>query len=112
MTVRCAECSERRPGEGGHTTEFYSVRYVLACNRGHLGDLDWAGEVHRSFGPGCRGDVFEWAVSDNNDDVEIRCAGYWGADGRFIKSSCGARTSYVELKTRSSKGQLRCVVLT
>ena len=107
-TVRCAECLRRRRGEGGHTTEFYSVRYVLACNMGHLGDLDWAGEVHRSFGPGCRGDVFEWAVSDNNDDVEIRCAGYWGADGRFIKSSCGARTSYVELKTRSNKGQLRC----
>ena len=106
--VRCPGCWHLRPEGEGRTTEFHSVRYVLACGMGHMGDLDWAGEVHRSSGQDCGGDVFEWIPSDGNEDVEIRCAGRWGADGSFIPSVCGAKTSYAELKDRSRRGRLEC----
>ena len=106
--VRCPECKRLLPSGDGYTTEFYSVRYVLACNNGHLGDLDWKFEVHGSSNSSCKGDVFEWDTASNNDNVEISCVGHWGINNNFVKSSCKSKTDYFTLKTRSKRGQLRC----
>ena len=106
LVVKCPEC-ERISGNK-NSTEFYSVRYVVACKNGHLGDLNWKFEVHKSErSQSCRGDVFEWIISDTNDNVDIICLGHWEQDS-FVSSTCNARTNYLELKHRSNNGKIDC----
>ena len=107
LSVKCPECARLSGNE--YSTEFYSVRYVLACKNGHLGDLNWEFEVHRSTGSHCSGKVFEWITSDNNDNVEIACLGHWDQNtNSFILSNCHAYTTYFDLKIKSMNGQIDC----
>ena len=90
--VFCPECEKvsGNPKSG----KFYSVRFLVACKKGHLGDLNWRLEVHQ--GKKCNGNVFEWRVSGSSDNVEIMC------------KKCGKSTNLIELTARSNNGQIQC----
>ena len=106
LVVKCPEC-QRVAGIQG-SINFYGVRFVMACKKGHLGDVDWVYEVHRgNDGSRCEGDVFEWKVLGGNDDARISCMGHWKGD-RFVRSRCGKSVSYIGLKARSKEGEMRC----
>jgi len=105
QVVKCPECKRR--SATGESRQFYTVRYMLACKRGHLGDVDWEYEVHRESATECRGDVFEWRKDVGNDNVRISCRGHWKGDD-FIRSSCNGSVTYKDLKIRSETGQMGC----
>lgn len=90
--VLCPEC--KRTSGSPRSDKFYSIRFLAACKKGHLGDLNWPLEVHQ--GKKCNGDVFEWRVFGSNDDVDIIC------------TKCGKSTSHIELMSRSNNGQIPC----
>ena len=104
LVVKCPEC--QRALGSSDSTKFYSVRYMMACREGHLGDVDWRYEVHRGKAK-CEGNVFEWKVSGGNDNVIISCMGHWNGD-TFVHSKCGGTVSYIQLRTRSMNGEMRC----
>ena len=108
LVAKCPEC-QRVSGE--YSSNFYGVRYVMACKKGHLGDVDWRREVHRNVGREtgnpCEGNVFGWKATGANDDVTISCMGHWKGD-KFIDSQCGGTVTHIELKTRSKKGAMKC----
>jgi len=109
IVVRCPECQRLSADGDERSTEFYSARYVMACKRGHLGDVEWPFEVHRSGSVSCRGQVFEWIASGSNDNIEIVCLGHWDGDtNNFQPSNCNLSTTYLELKGRSKNGQMDC----
>lgn len=109
IVVRCPECQRHSPDGNEKSTEFFSARYVIACKQGHLGDVNWPFEIHRSGTASCVGKVFEWITSGSNDDIEIVCLGWWDGDtNNFIRSSCHSSTTYLELKGRSKNGQIDC----
>ena len=93
VIFECPEC-ERASG-AKESTKFYGVRYVMACKRGHLGDVDWRREVHRNGKP-CKGNVFELRASGGNDNVEISCM------------ECGGAVTHKQLKALSKSGQMAC----
>ena len=104
LTVRCPEC-ERSSG-APESTKFYGVRYVVACNKGHLGDIDWKYVVHGETSK-CPGNVFEWRVPGGDDNAEIACMGHWNRN-EFVESECGGTVTYKELKGRSNSGRIPC----
>ena len=104
LVVRCPEC--KRVLGNPNSTKFYSVRYALACKKGHLGAVDWTYEVHRNT-TRCRGNVFEWRVSGGSDNVIISCRGYWEGD-KFVPSKCKGQVNHIQLKARSKDGLMSC----
>lgn len=108
IVVRCPECQRLSDVNDERSTEFFNARYVIACRHGHMDDVNWPFEVHRS-GARCEGKVFEWITSGNNDNAEIVCLGRWAPDSnRFISSDCHSSVAYLELKGRSKNGQMNC----
>lgn len=104
--IKCPEC--KRLTRDPYSTKFYGVRYFVACRTGHLGDIDWRGEVHhQKKAAHCKGDVFEWKISGSSDDIEIICKGHWN-DDVFVPSKCKSSVTYIELKGRSQSGQMNC----
>lgn len=66
-TTRCPEC--RRNKEAQHE----AIRFVRACPRGHLDDVDWKGIVHRNY-KNCDGGLFDWVESGSTlKDIILRC---------------------------------------
>ena len=107
QVVKCPECHNLPNGK--FSTDFYSSRYVLACKKGHLEDVDWKFEIHRSKGSDCKGDTFEWIASGSNDNARIVCLGHWNErTNSFVRSNCQSFTTFIELKTRSKNGQMNC----
>ena len=106
LVVKCPECQRVSASDDPNSTNFYTVRYVLACKKGHLGDIDWRYEVHRDTAK-CKGNVFEWKVSGGNDNVMISCMGHWKGD-KFVPSECGGVVSHIQLKYRSKNGMMSC----
>ena len=96
----CPECRrERRKPE---QRKWDAVRFVMACRKGHLDDVNWHYAVHIGSGGDCkRGDLphyYEWIAHGRSlRDIEIRCPqcgakvdiGYlynkkdWKCTGRF-----------------------------
>ena len=107
LVVRCPECQRLSLDNDEFSVEFYNSRYVISCKEGHLDDVNWKYEIHKSDNSNCLGDVFEWITSDSNDNAEIVCFGHWDKNSNnFVRSSCKASTSYIALKTRSKEGQI------
>ena len=52
------------------------VRFVRACPRGHVGDIDWHAFVHGTTEKGCKRELFieERGTSGDLDSIWIRCA--------------------------------------
>ncbi len=66
--TNCPECRAKL-GDFQHET----IRFVRACPRGHLDDVDWRGTVHR--GRRCTGETFDWVEETGSDlrSVQVRC---------------------------------------
>ena len=62
------------------------VRFVGACAKGHLEDIDWRGLVHRAGDRSCRKPMFwvERGVSSDPSDISVQC-------------TCGARVTMADL---------------
>ncbi len=104
--IRCPNCSSNANLSKRHKNRGSSVRFVRACNNGHLDDIDWKYEVHRGHFE-CLGDVFEWDESDSDNNFTVRCYGYY-ENGSFQRTNCDKSVSYFELRSKSDNGTLQC----
>ena len=86
--LACPKCREenRRPDTG------VGVRFIRACQRGHMDDIDWHGEVH--LGAECGGEAFTWNEMDY--DFEVRCL------------NCPRSTTFKRIKSRENAGAIAC----
>lgn len=83
----------------GKAAQDQAIRFVRACPRGHLDDVDWKGIIHRGK-KACDGVVFDWIERGSTlRDITIRCRkcgaqatlqdiynGTWICSGRFPES--------------------------
>lgn len=78
--------------EGGTKLPASPIRFVCACPRGHISDIDWGYFVHAGNDP-CRRQlsIHEHGASTDISAIEIRC-------------ECGARRSMIEATTPKSLG--------
>ena len=106
-SIKCPECKRQSKIGDSSSTDFFGVRYMLACKVGHLGDIDWKNEVHK-FNRNCKGNVFEWRRHETDDGFDLSCMGHWDDRDSFIQSDCNAKTTYFELKHRSNDGEMQC----
>ncbi|WP_413990548.1 DrmB family protein [Labrys okinawensis] len=62
------------------------IRFVGACAKGHLEDIDWRGLVHRGGDRSCRKPMFwvERGVSSDPSDISVQC-------------NCGSRVTMADL---------------
>ena len=106
-TTRCPDCTLGR-GEA----QDQAIRFVRACPRGHLDDVDWRRIIHRNQ-RGCNGALFTWEERGSTlDDITIICRecgaratlrviyyGTYTCSGRFpesgIHESCDERASVI-----------------
>ena len=68
------------------------VRFVMACRRGHMDDVDWHNEVH--LGSKCNGSAFSWNEMDY--DFEVKCL------------DCSRRTTFKQIKSREGAEAIIC----
>lgn len=61
--------------DNGKRFDVNPVRFVGACSRGHLQDIDWRALVHRNGDRNCRKPMFwvERGVSSDPSDISVRC---------------------------------------
>ncbi len=62
-------------GDGGKRAEVNPIRFVAACAKGHLQDIDWRWLVHRNGDRSCRKPMYwvERGVSSDPSDISVRC---------------------------------------
>ena len=82
--------------EGGDKYEVVPVRFVRACEHGHVDDIDWPGFIH-GYAGGCGGSLFLEEKSTTGALVDI-----WAA------CSCGERRSLAVAAMKDSKALGRC----
>ena len=72
------------------------IRFVAACGKGHLEDIDWRAIVHRGGDQGCRRSMHwvERGVGADPSDVSVRCG-------------CGAGVSLADLYKPGFLGRCR-----
>lgn len=105
-STRCPRC---RPGKAAQRE---AIRFVRACPRGHLDDVDWKGIVHRKNRT-CDGALFGWIETGSTlYDIAIECRkcgakatlrdiynGTWECSGYFPESrtreACSERASVI-----------------
>ena len=68
------------------------VRFIRACHKGHMDDIDWPSEVH--LGTPCDGKAFSWNEQDN--DFEVRCL------------DCSRSTTFRQIKSRERAKSIAC----
>jgi hypothetical protein len=73
------------------------IRFVGACSRGHLQDIDWRYLTHRGRDQSCRKPLFwvERGVSSDPSDISVRC-------------TCGATISMADLYKPQFLGKCQC----
>ena len=81
----------------GKRSEVNPIRFVAACARGHLQDIDWRFLTHRTGDRTCRKPLYwvERGVSSDPGDISIRC-------------TCGATVSLADLYKPKFLGVCRC----
>lgn len=72
--------------------EGVGIRFIQACPRGHMGDVNWQREVHGSSK--CEGDEYDWDEEGNNFEVTCR--------------TCNAKTTYGGIRSKSENNHLEC----
>ncbi|MEE7506809.1 DUF1998 domain-containing protein [Methylobacterium mesophilicum] len=84
-------------GGGGRKSPVNPIRFVAACPRGHLQDIDWRFLVHRGRDGTCRKEMFwvERGVSSDPADLFVRC-------------TCGASVSLGDLYKPKFLGRCGC----
>jgi hypothetical protein len=92
-TSRCPHCSPVKPAQQE------AIRFVRACPRGHLDDVDWYGIVHHKNSV-CNFSLFDWIETGSALwDIRIQCPKCessaslqdvynetWKCSGRFIEN--------------------------
>jgi len=104
--VKCPECQRLSQDRDTESKKFISTKLVVACREGHLGDVNWTGEVHSNFSGECRGNVFK-VISGDGDNYVYKCEGHWNQN-IFVRSTCNASIDNLELKNRSNTGRIAC----
>lgn len=72
--------------------EGIGVRFIQACPKGHMDDLDWQWEIHR--GSKCDGNEYDW--DEEGNDFEVTCR------------KCDAKTTYGDIRNKSENNRLEC----
>jgi hypothetical protein len=82
----------------GRKTVVNPIRFVAACTKGHLQDIEWRFLVHRGGDLTCRKPLYwvERGVSSDPSDIAIRCA-------------CGAGMTLGDLYKPQFIGRCRCI---
>jgi len=111
-TSQCPKCDPRKPAQSE------AIRFVRACPKGHLDNVDWIGIIHRK-NQSCNGRLFDWIERGSTiKDIIIKCRscssestlrdiynGTWFCSGRFPESgyydSCDEK-AYVILRNASN----------
>lgn len=77
--------------------EVNPIRFVGACSKGHLQDIDWRRIAHRGGDQNCRKPLFwvERGVSSDPSDISVRCA-------------CGASVTLADLYKPKFLGGCEC----
>jgi hypothetical protein len=83
--------------DGGEKHDVVPLRFVRACEHGHLGDIDWQAFVH-GYAGGCGAPVYleEKSTTGALVDVEVSCSG------------CGLRRSLAQAAVKGSRALGRC----
>ena len=78
-------------------TEVNPIRFVGACPKGHLQDIDWRFLAHRNGDHSCRKPLYwvERGVSSDPSDISVRC-------------SCGASVTLGDLYKPNFLGKCAC----
>jgi Domain of unknown function (DUF1998) len=81
----------------GTKADVNPIRFVGACTRGHLQDIDWRYLTHRGKDLSCRKPLYwvERGVSSDPSDISVRC-------------TCGASVSMVDLYKPKFLGSCQC----
>ncbi|MBS8259345.1 DUF1998 domain-containing protein [Roseibium polysiphoniae] len=84
-------------GDGKKKVEVNPIRFVAACTKGHLQDIDWRFLVHRNGDRNCRKPMFwvERGVSSDPSDISVRC-------------TCGSSLTLADLYKPKFLGSCRC----
>jgi len=82
---------------GGKRTGVNPVRFVAACPKGHLQDIDWRFLAHRNGDRSCRKPLYwvERGVSSDPSDISVRC-------------TCGAAVTLGDLYKPMFLGKCDC----
>jgi hypothetical protein len=113
-SIRCPYCKEESPINNEFSTSFENSRFVLACKKGHMSDLDWTREIHRDTKCNEKCDdeyrSYVWNESGAGDNIVFRCLGIWTGDDhdQFLETTCDAEKRLVELKHASNEGFIEC----
>lgn len=99
--IRCPFCDRERRNPGRGTP----VRFIQACQHGHMDDMEWANEVHQ--GTPCRGNVFLWQETGSSSNFIVSCYGFY-ENNEFHRSACGTSVNYFTLKKRSENDLITC----
>lgn len=72
--------------DAGKKHDVNPIRFVAACPKGHLEDIEWRWLVHRNGDRSCKKSMFwvERGVSSDPSDISVRC-------------SCGSRVTMADL---------------
>ena len=82
--------------DGGKSYDVVPVRFVRACEHGHVDDIDWPGFVH-GYAGGCGGSLFLEELSTTGALVDV-----------WATCSCGQRRSLAQAAARGSKALGLC----
>ena len=113
ISIRCPLCFERTGKL--FSQSFANVRFVLACKDGHMSDISWTREIHRS--DGCSSSikdddyrVYIWDETGGGDNISFRCYGIWQGDDhdKFVETTCNAEQKLTDFKHNSNEGFLSC----
>jgi hypothetical protein len=100
------------------------VRFLVACEQGHLDDFPWIDYVHRKRGGPCASPMLrlrEWGVSGSVSEVQVSCdtcgskermRDAFGEDGKSVLPKCKGRRPH--LRDFAEKGcteEMRCILL-
>lgn len=88
VLLQCSACKkENRKYDAG-----IGIRFIRACHKGHMDDVDWRYEVHGSASCSC--DEYDWKDVGNNFVITCR--------------ECEMNTDYNRIKHKSESGNLIC----
>jgi hypothetical protein len=92
-----AQLTNGKFNDGGEKHDVVPLRFVRACEHGHLGDIDWQAFVH-GYAGGCGAPIYleEKSTTGALVDVEVSCSG------------CGLRRSLAQAAVKGSKALGRC----
>jgi len=113
LAVKCPECLKQFKDK--YSYGFSSVRFVMACQDGHMSDVDWTKQIHKETSCNRKVNdddrVFIWDESSGGDNISFNCYGVWTEkenDLKFEETTCNAHRKYTDLKFDAFGGFMTC----